>query len=62
MKFNQLITSIGLTVSTILFVSNSAQTVIFTTNVSQKTDSTKDILLQSIEQNGKTIDRFSFVQ
>ncbi len=62
MKFNQLITSIGLTVSIVLFVSNSAQTVIFTTNVSQKSDTTKDILLESIEQKGKTIDRFSFVQ
>ena len=61
MKFNQLITSISLTVG-ILFVSNSAQAANFTTNVSQKTDTTKDILLESIEQNGKTIDRFSFVQ
>ncbi|WP_414618757.1 exosortase-dependent surface protein XDP2 [Calothrix sp. CCY 0018] len=61
MKFSKLVTSIGLTVSTVLFVSNSAQAASFTTNVTQKTDAKKDILLESIEQNEKTINQFSFV-
>lgn len=62
MSFNKLFTSISLTVGTLLFVSNSAQAASFTTNVSQKTDAKKDVLLESIEQNGKTINKFSFVQ
>ncbi|MEA5597084.1 exosortase-dependent surface protein XDP2 [Rivularia sp. UHCC 0363] len=61
MKFNQLVTSIGLTVSTVLFVSNSAQAANFTTNINQKTDAKKDILLESIQQKDQTITQFSFV-
>ncbi len=62
MKFTKLLTSISLTVGSVLFVANSAQAASFTSNVSQKTDPTKDIFLKSIEQNGTTIDKFSFVE
>lgn len=62
MKFNKLVTSISLTIGTVLFVSNSAQAAGFKTNVSQNTDTKGDIFLESIEQNGTTIDKFSFVE
>ncbi|MBE9211425.1 PEP-CTERM sorting domain-containing protein [Plectonema cf. radiosum LEGE 06105] len=62
MKFNQLITSIGLTASTVLFISNSAQAANFTTNISKNDGPKGDILLESIEQNGKLINQFSFVE
>ncbi|MBF2018033.1 MAG: PEP-CTERM sorting domain-containing protein [Rivularia sp. T60_A2020_040] len=69
MKFNKLITSIGLTVGSVLFVSNSAQAASFTSNVSKSESdyTTKDILLQSIEQKDKngivqTFSNFSFVE
>ncbi|MEM9925342.1 MAG: exosortase-dependent surface protein XDP2 [Cyanobacteria bacterium P01_D01_bin.50] len=66
MKFNKLVTSIGLTVGTVLFASNSAQAADFTSNLSQNTDSTKDILLESITQKNKqgvmeTFREFSYV-
>lgn len=62
MKFSKLVTSIGLTVSTVLFVSNSAQAAAFKTNFTQNNGTTGDTFLDSIEQNGKTINKFSFVQ
>ena len=62
MNFNRLLTSISLTIGTVLFVSNSAQAASFTSNVSQSDKAKEDILLQSVEQNGTTIDSFSFVE
>ncbi|MEB3219108.1 MAG: exosortase-dependent surface protein XDP2 [Nostocales cyanobacterium 94392] len=62
MKFNKLITSLGLTFGTVLFVSNSAQAASFTTNVTQNNGPQGDVLLESIEQNGRSITQFSFVE
>ncbi|MEO0843726.1 MAG: exosortase-dependent surface protein XDP2 [Cyanobacteria bacterium J06643_5] len=65
MKFTKLATSIGLTIGSVLFVSNSAHAASFTSNVTQTSDGSKgDILLDSIEQNGRTINQnqFSFVE
>lgn len=62
MKFNKLITSIGLTFGTVLFVSNTAQAANFTTNVTQNNGPHGDVWLESIEQNGKSINKFSFVE
>ncbi|MEO1431530.1 MAG: exosortase-dependent surface protein XDP2 [Cyanobacteria bacterium J06632_19] len=62
MKFNKLFTSISLTVGSVLFVSNSAQAASFTSKVSQNSDATQDILLESITQNGQEFSNFSFVQ
>ena len=77
MKFGKLVTSIGLTVGSVLFVANSAQA--FTTNFTQRDaygnivfDSTSsenkenfnaknDIFLESITQNDKTFNNFSYV-
>lgn len=61
MKFSKVVTSIGLAVSSVLFVSNSAQAAGFTSNVSQNTDPTADIFLQSITQNDQTFSNFSYV-
>jgi len=61
MKFSKLATSIGLTIGSVLFVSNSAQAAGFTSNVSfeqnpDKGDITQNnVFLDSIEQNGRTI-------
>ena len=62
MKITKLVTSIGLTVGSVLFVANSAQAASFTSNVSQKTDPKKDIFLDSITQQGKTFSNLSFVK
>lgn len=62
MKFTKLVTSISLTIGSVLFVSNSAQAASFTSNVSQNTDPTADILLESITQNDQTFSNFSFVE
>lgn len=62
MKFSKLVTSIGLTVGSVLFVSNSAQADDFTSNVSQTNDAKADIFLESITQNNQTFDLFSFVE
>lgn len=62
MKFNKLAISIGLTIGSVLFVSNSAQAAGFKTNFTQNNGPKGDVLLESIEQNGETIDRFSFVE
>jgi hypothetical protein len=62
MKFSKLVTSIGLTVGSVLFVSNSAQAVSFKTNFTQENGTRGDVFLNSIEQNGTTINQFSFVE
>jgi hypothetical protein len=62
MKAKQILISGSLVTSSILLMSISAQAASFTTNVSQKSDPTQDIFLQSVEQNGKTITNFSFVK
>lgn len=51
MKLNKLITSICLTASTFLFVSNIAEAVNFTTNINQNTDAKNNIFLGYIQQN-----------
>ncbi len=63
MKFSKLVTSIGLTVSSVLFVSNSAQAASFKSNVTLDSDNptTGDVILNSITQNNQTFSRFSFV-
>ncbi|MGB3636981.1 MAG: exosortase-dependent surface protein XDP2 [Rivularia sp. (in: cyanobacteria)] len=63
MKFSKLVTSIGLTVSSVLFVSNSAQAASFKSNVTLDSDNptTGDVILNSITQNNQTFNRFSFV-
>ena len=63
MKIRKLVTSIGLTVSSVLFVSNSAQAASFTSNVTNN-DVAKgkgDVILNSITQNGMTFSNFSYV-
>ncbi|MEM7712381.1 MAG: exosortase-dependent surface protein XDP2 [Cyanobacteria bacterium P01_A01_bin.68] len=62
MKIRKLVTSIGLTVSSVLFVSNSAQAASFTSNVTQNNGTKGDVLLNSITQNGKTFSNFSYVE
>lgn len=62
MKLDKFLTSIGLTIGTVLFVSNSAQAASFTTNVTQENGATGDVFLDSITQNDRTINRFSFVE
>ena len=62
MKIRKLVTSIGLTVSSVLFVSNSAQAASFTSNVTQNSGTKGDVLLDSITQNGKTFSNFSYVE
>ena len=66
MRFTKLVTSISFAVGSVLFVSNSAQAASFTSNVSQNTDPTADIFLNSITQKNKdgvdeTFSKFSFV-
>lgn len=61
MELNKLITSIGLTASTFLFVSNTAEAASFKTNFSQNDGPKGDVILESIEQNGELINNFSFV-
>ena len=64
MKFNKLVTSIGLTVGTVLFASSSAQAAGFTSNITQDNGTKGDVILNSIEQKGRTINQneFSFVE
>lgn len=61
MKIKSTLTSLSLILGTLLPVSNSAHAASFKTNVSQTSDPTSDILLESIEQNGQKISNFSFV-
>lgn len=61
MNYSKLLTSISLTAGTIFFMSNSAQAAGFTTNFTQNNGAKGDVFLDSIEQNGQTIDNFSFV-
>ncbi len=61
MKFSKVITSIGLAVSSVLFVSNSAQAASFTSNVTQNSGTKGDVFLDSITQNGTTFSNFSYV-
>lgn len=62
MKLDKFVTSVGLTIGTVLFVSNSAQAASFTTNFTQENGATGDVFLDSITQNDRTINRFSFVE
>lgn len=64
MKFNKVVAYIGLTVSTVLFASNSAQAADFTSNITQENGTKGDVILNSIEQDGRTINQneFSFVE
>ncbi len=61
MKIKSTLTSLGLILGTLLAVSDSAHAASFKTNVSQTSDPTADVLLESIEQNGQKISEFSFV-
>ncbi|GEM_PF-6525762 len=49
MKYNKLITSIGLTASTFLFVSNIAEAASFKTNFSQNDCPKGNVILESIK-------------
>ncbi|MGH1395612.1 MAG: exosortase-dependent surface protein XDP2 [Trichormus sp.] len=67
MKVKNIFISTGLVLSAVLGVSSNAQAASFTTNFTPNpfnpaTDSTKDITLQSIEQNGFTTDDFILVK
>lgn len=61
MKFIKLATSIGLTVGSVLFVSNSAQAADFKSNVTQDNGVKGDVILNSIRQKDKTFSNFSFI-
>ena len=61
MKITKLVTSIGLTVGSVLFVSNSAQAADFKSNVTQDNGAKGDVILNSITQSDQTFSNFSFV-
>ncbi len=61
MKFIKLATSIGLTVGSVLFVSNSAQAASFENNITQENGAKGDVILNSITQNGSTIFEKDFI-
>lgn len=61
MKSIKLATTIGLTVGSVLFVSNSAQAGTFTFDIEQKNGVKGDTFLKSITQNGEKINDFSYV-
>lgn len=60
MKFNHTVSFLGLTCGTFLALATAAQAASFTTNV-QKTDAKSDVWLQSITQNGVTINKFNLI-
>ncbi|MEO1377546.1 MAG: exosortase-dependent surface protein XDP2, partial [Cyanobacteria bacterium J06635_10] len=64
MKFNKLVTSVGLIASTFLFSANSAKAADFNSNITKFNGEKGDVILNSIEQNGRTINQneFSFVE
>ncbi len=67
MKFNKLVASIGLTVGSVLFVSNSAQAASFTSDVNITNGTTGDVILNSITQKDDnyidhTFSNFSYVE
>lgn len=61
MKIDRAITSLGLACGTFLVFSASARAADFITNVNQTTDPTANILLQSVTQNGVTINQFNLI-
>ncbi len=61
MQFKRTATFLGLACGTVLAISTSAQAASFTTSVSQKIDPKADIWLQSITQNGVTVNKFNLI-
>jgi hypothetical protein len=61
MKLQHATTFLGLACTTVLAVSTTAQAASFTSNVSQTSDPTADIWLNSITQNGTTFNNFNLV-
>ncbi|HEY9853249.1 MAG TPA: exosortase-dependent surface protein XDP2 [Leptolyngbyaceae cyanobacterium] len=60
MKLNHTVSFLGLACGTFIALATSAQAANFTTNV-QKTDAKSDIWLQSVTQNGVTINKFNLI-